>query len=43
MYLLSDEPSFETGPDIIKYLITAAESGNTEAKLLWPGFILLVL
>lgn len=44
MYLLSDEPSFETGPDIIKYLITAAESGNTEAKtaLAWiysTGFI----
>ena len=32
MYLLSDEPSFDAGPDIIKYLITAAESGNTEAK-----------
>lgn len=44
MYLLSSEPSFDTGPEIIKYLITSAESGNREAKtaLAWiysTGFI----
>ena len=44
MYLLSNEPSFDTGPEIIKYLLIAAESGNVEAKtaLAWiysTGFI----
>ena len=44
MYLLSNEPSFDTGSEIIKYLLIAAESGNVEAKtaLAWiysTGFI----
>lgn len=44
MYLLSNESSFDTGPEIIKYLLIAAESGNVEAKtaLAWiysTGFI----
>ena len=44
MHLLSSTPSFDTGPDIIKYLITAAESGIVDAKtaLAWiysTGFI----
>ncbi len=44
MYLLSVEPSFDTGLDIVKYLITAAESGIVDAKtaLAWiysTGFV----
>ena len=44
MYLLSNKPSFDTGSEIIKYLLIAAESGNVEAKtaLAWiysTGFI----
>ena len=44
MHLLSSSPSFDAGPDIIKYLITAAESGIVDAKtaLAWiysTGFI----
>jgi hypothetical protein len=44
MYLLSNYPSFDTGSEIIKYLLIAAESGNVEAKtaLAWiysTGFI----
>ena len=44
MHLLSSSPSFDTGPGIIKYLITAAESGIVDAKtaLAWiysTGFI----
>lgn len=44
MHLLSNEPSLDNGPYIIKYLISAAESGKIDAKtaLAWiysTGFI----